>query len=438
MRAGIKRRFAVLTLTLAVISSAALAEVESTYELNTQVSISTDHFAELQGLSNRFVSQIDYTNSDFKLTGIVELEHELNNDMQAILSNNKNYSSLSRPHTMGNHSQITLRELYLSMPIYSHYLSIGKQQVVWGKADGVKVLDVINPQNFSEFILADFEQSRIPLWLVNLELTLADDILQILWIPDTSTHQLPTAQSAFNFTSPRFTPRVPQGIDVTLLANKAPKTRFKNSDVGLRWTSFINGWDIALNYLFHYEDLPIFAASIDPQKENSVIVAAHYFRSNLYGGSFSKPFGDFTFRSEIAYKTNQHHYQRDNTVFISDELNYVIGIDYFGLPDTLISSQLIQSSLLNTNDTDLFRPKSDTSFSLLLRRSFWQETLTTEILWQQNTDKNDGLVRPRINYIYSDNLTVSIGADMFYGEQTGLYGQFDKQDRLVFDTNWAF
>jgi hypothetical protein len=35
------------------------------------------------------------------------------------------------------------------------YFTIGKQQVVWSKADGLKVLGVVNPQSFREFIMTE-------------------------------------------------------------------------------------------------------------------------------------------------------------------------------------------------------------------------------------------------------------------------------------------
>ncbi len=45
----------------------------------------------------------------------------------------------------------------------------GKQQVVWGTADGLKLLDTINPTDFSELAQNQFEDSRIPVWMVNAE-----------------------------------------------------------------------------------------------------------------------------------------------------------------------------------------------------------------------------------------------------------------------------
>jgi hypothetical protein len=56
--------------------------------------------------------------------------------------------SRHRPGQIGQEQEAGLRELYLEAEWGRSYLTLGKQQVVWGKADGLKVLDVVNPQSF--------------------------------------------------------------------------------------------------------------------------------------------------------------------------------------------------------------------------------------------------------------------------------------------------
>ena len=49
------------------------------------------------------------------------------------------------------------------------FVRAGKQQVVWGTADGMKLLDIVNPTDYREFAQNTMEDSRIPVWLVNAE-----------------------------------------------------------------------------------------------------------------------------------------------------------------------------------------------------------------------------------------------------------------------------
>ncbi|CAA6810065.1 MAG: Unknown protein [uncultured Sulfurovum sp.] len=78
-----------------------------------------------------------------------------------------------------------LRELYIDTAYKGWDFRLGKQQVVWGKADGVKFLDIINPTDFREWGQNTMEDSRIPLWMLVAEKDLGEnDSLQLVWVPD--------------------------------------------------------------------------------------------------------------------------------------------------------------------------------------------------------------------------------------------------------------
>jgi hypothetical protein len=151
----------------------------------------------------------------FRHDGIGDLNHR---------SRPQTYSRIGGPLANGEAGTIDLRELYWDGSNTSTFWRLGKQQVVWGEADGLKLLDVINPQNFREFILDDFDDSRIPLWMANVEYTVGDNsLIQILWIPDTTTHELAPAHSPFAFTSPALVPQQTPGQKVFVEEASAPK-----------------------------------------------------------------------------------------------------------------------------------------------------------------------------------------------------------------------
>lgn len=67
-----------------------------------------------------------------------------------------------------NYSQYDyLRELYMDTTLGDWDVRLGKQQVVWGTADGIKLLDIINPTDFRFLNQSTMEDSRIPLWMLN-------------------------------------------------------------------------------------------------------------------------------------------------------------------------------------------------------------------------------------------------------------------------------
>jgi len=67
-----------------------------------------------------------------------------------------------------------LREAYIDTTYGDWAIRAGKQQVVWGTADGAKFLDMINPTDYSEMAQNQMEDSRIPVWMLNGEKYLDD------------------------------------------------------------------------------------------------------------------------------------------------------------------------------------------------------------------------------------------------------------------------
>ena len=62
-----------------------------------------------------------------------------------------------------------LREAYVDTGFAGWSIRAGKQQTVWGTADGMKLLDAINPTDYSEMAQNQMEDSRIPIWMFNAE-----------------------------------------------------------------------------------------------------------------------------------------------------------------------------------------------------------------------------------------------------------------------------
>ena len=349
----------------------------------------------------------------------------------------KTYSSIGGPIVNGEAGTIDLREVYWDGAGASSFWRLGKQQVVWGEADGLKLLDVINPQNFREFILDDFDDSRIPLWMVNVEYSLGDNsLVQMLWIPDTTTHDLAPAHSPFAFTSPALVPQPPPGQKVAVEEARAPDHLLKDSDAGIRFTNFSGGWDVSINYLYHYVDAPVARVEI---VDEQLSVSQEYERSHLIGGTASSVFRNWTLRAELAYETDR--YQRTVSaipgVAKADQWSTVIGLDWQGWTDQFISVQWFQTTVVDSNETLINNRREDTA-TFLWESKFLNETLSFKWLHILSLDHGDGVVQSKLSYNYSENIDIYLGADSFYGDREGLYGQFKDADRFRIGLEWGF
>lgn len=372
---------------------------------------------------------------DTRFTAIARLHADAFDQLEPGQPGQGEIAPISRRVWLGDRADLELREFYLRTQLGKAHLTLGKQQVVWGKADGLKLLDVVNPQNFREFILDNFDDSRIPLWTFNAELPFGKNNLQFLWIPDRTYHQLPESGATFAFTSPLLVPQAPPRIAVDLRSVERPKNILMDSDIGMRLSTFWRGWDLTFNYFYHYADLPVFFQSLSLTPSGAVVtVSPRYERNHLLGGSFSNAFGELTVRGEVVYNTDRYVLTRNRDdpdgVINSGEISYVLGLDWFGIQDSLVSFQLFQSGLLNPAP-GIIRDTLDTTSTLLLRRHFLNETVETEVLWLRNLNDGDGLIRPKASYELRDNVKVWLGFDLFHGNPNGLFGQFGQNDRLV-------
>ena len=297
------------------------------------------------------------------------------------------------------------------------------------------MLDIVNPQDFREFIYDEWEDSRIPLWTVNLEIPIKNWLMQLLWIPDRTYHKIPEPNSTFSFTSPMIIPKSPPGVKLNLNSIQRPKRFFSDSDMGIRFSRFWNGWDLTLNYLYHYDDTPIPFSKVSFSRIiPEATVSPRFKRAHMAGGTFSNAFGNLVVRGEAGYTFNKYFVVNDRNnskgVVEADEFSYVLGFDWSGIEDTFLSLQLFQG-IITRSQSGLIRDQVETNVSFYASHDFFNTTLHTEFIWLQNLNKGDGFFLPRISYQIKDMVVLKAGFELFYGGSNGLFGQFDNNDRFI-------
>ncbi len=56
--------------------------------------------------------------------------------------------------------------------------------------------------------------------------------------------------------------------------------------------------------------------------------------------------------------------------------------------------------------------------------------MQAEALLIQSLNQDDGVLQASINYEWRSNIQLKVGADIFYGNSNGIFGQFDHNDRV--------
>jgi hypothetical protein len=397
---------------------------------------------------------------------VYDLENKYDNDPQWESKTNK---KLKYPEKLQ-----WLRECYLDILTDNLDLRLGKQQVVWGTADGVRILDIVNPLDYREWTLKDYVDSRLPLWMLNAEgQILLNGHLQVLLIPDYEANYYPPAGAPFTLRTVRLGAESIQaltnaGVTVNTIDQK-PAHTFENAKVGLRWRQIIEGqaFEYTLNYLNTYSFASAAYTQFQVGSPPVFSLTRRAERINVFGGTFSKTITEgimipglakgWTLRGEFAYITGDAmnigtdkviKQTGSNTVDV-DQYNYVLGFDKSFFTNWLFSFQFIQMWARATEQYDTSQytllngatrgplDECETILTLLVSTDFMHERLKPQVLILYGDD-NDWRISPKVSYEINDQWLATMGLHFFEGKEQHLSGQFDKNDQLFFEVKYTF
>jgi hypothetical protein len=345
-------------------------------------------------------------------------------------------SSFNRRWILSDSADAELRELYVDGHVGRTFLRIGKQQIVWGQADGLRVLDVVNPFSFREFVWPEPQDRRIPLWSVKTEVPLGPATLQLVWLPDPTYDEIPLGSAAFAVTTPLLVPSGAAPIPVEPV--RRPQRLRDSSDGGARLSMFIGGWDVTVNYLYHTYDDPVPFVALG---DGIPVLAPGYERSRLFGTTLSNAFGNTTVRGEVGYSTDRWFITTSATdpdrVFPSDELAFVIGLDNTALTNTLLSIQYFESTVRDPT-AQMTRLRRERQATFLMQRLWRNDSVRLRALWLRSLDRDDGAVQARLSWQATADLSIGLSLERFHGDRSGLFGEFRDASRAGLDMQWTW
>lgn len=366
---------------------------------------------------------------------LLDYDDSLDGNLSTRYDKADNFSEFNGHLYEDQNHRVELLEAYGDTWLGDTSLRIGKQQVVWGQADGLKVLDVINPQNYREFNLPDFEDSRIPTWMINSQHpTGSNSNLQVLIIPDMTFNELADSGSQFSISSPELTPQPVSGSPISMLDTIRPKDKI---ETGIRWSLFIAGWDITANYFNFYQDTPVIYRDLVGA---SVFVTPTYEPSQLVGFSANTVISDWVWKAEFGYVYDNYFIRNDfnqSGIQKSDEISSVFSFDYHGFSNLMVSYQLFHSKILDY-DTEVIRKENSIRHTLLFKKNIWNETLEFKNFLLFNQDYGDGQIRFKAIYKLNDYCSLWSGVDYFYGDREGPFGQFKDASRFILGWQWSY
>lgn len=323
--------------------------------------------------------------------------------------------------------EMGFRELYLDIYFDSLDLRIGKQQIIWGKADGVFITDIVSPKDLRQFLLPDFDEIRIGVIALKADLYFGDNTLEAVVVPLFTPTRTPETGSIWLVT-PDFpvTPTIHSTVEVDMKA--------ANSEIFAKYSYLGSQFDLELMAGYMWDDEP----ALHITNPGPLEITPEYHRLILIGGSFSTTMAGVVLRGEGGYYNGKYFRTSDiaaGGVIEKDYVNYLGGID-FSLMGINLSAQFIQQAIPEY-DEEIVDDQFENMVTFMISDTFFRDTLRLELFSYLGLNNMDSLIRPRIIYDIRDGLELQIGANIFTGHE-GDFGQYDDNDMLTVKLEYTF
>lgn len=367
-----------------------------------------------------------------------------------------------------------LREFYVdaTVPLKSGNeiaFRFGRQQVVWGRTDLFRVLDVVNPMEFSRNNLYDeFEDSRIPMGILTAEwragaTNVFEDInLQLLWKWEKPRpHSLGQGGAPYailgagnlfrslnncwengctvgNFPAPGVVVDFPSRS----IGIRDVQTRdWGDQEFGARLEGVFKGIGFSFNVLSYYSQFPVLRGGVEADDPFTPVVENQFYPYNIafdvvfprllmFGGS-----ADFyvdalksAFRVEVAM-TQDEEFPDTRVPTLSSEsdvLRWVIGIDRptfipflnkrraFLISGQVFGEHILDHETANVNSIGLptmnpigFQHWDDNYiFTLLIQGNYMNDRLTPQLIMAHDVEAGTTTYGPGIDWKVNNNLRI--------------------------------
>ena len=353
-------------------------------------------------------------------------------------------------------------------------IRLGRQQVVWGRTDLFRVLDVINPVDFSRNNIYDeLEDIRIPMGILNAEYRMGgvgpfqELNVSLMWNWEKfrphkigqggSTNAIVDAGNFFRGMKNCWD----NGCTVSNFANGVTATDFPKNVIGIRQAN-LPDWEIgktqvggkiegvyqgigfSLNALYYYSQLPSLRGGIPADDPFTPAVESQTFpyliafdlefpRVTLLGGS-----ADFyldslktVFRTEFAYTSGEEFANTlEPRLFSeSDVVRYVIGADRntfipflnrhraFLFSAQIFGQHLLDHKLKNTGKGRAGMPDWEDNWitTLLVKGWYKNDRFSPQIITAYDVRGQAAVVEPSIDWLISNNWRFRLGANVKLG-----------------------
>ena len=308
-------------------------------------------------------------------------------------------------------------------------LKTGRQFVVWGKSDNIRITDVLNPLNLREPGLTDIENLRLPVTMTKLDYYFSGLNLSGIVIHEVRYNKNPVFGSDF-FPAPQPLPskeRPKEGFDIN-------NTQFAAALHGI-----FRGWDASLYGAYIFDQTAHFDTdTVGPPPE----LKLKHAPLKMAGAAFNIARGNWLFKTEAAYFDGIRFFNGGGKDY--KRIDALAGAEYSGFTNMTISLEFADRHIINydnqlKDDPDITE-KDEFISALRITKTYLNDTLTLTMLAQTFgvTGDDGAFQRFTAEYDWTDSIEITGGVVFYQSGDLIRFNNVGKNDRLYFEIKYNF
>jgi len=340
---------------------------------------------------------------------------------------------------------------------------IGRQVIDWGTADALNPTGNISPDDLEDIF--NFGE-KLGTNAVNASYYIGDNLtINGVYVPVFTPATLPFGDFANAFSAPM---DLPPGMTVKRLSDNIilPDRKLsESSQIGLKASTNLLGYDLSLSYFKGRDDLPILSeatitmAPVEPVGSVYIATELIYPEAQVIGGDFAGSIGSvgvwgegaFFIPEEVTMTTIAPSFDISGliridtirTVALDDEpyFKFVLGGDYTFKNGLYFNGQFLHGFLHERGKDEL-----NDYFTFSLEKTFLNDKFkivpiggAVAINDWDDVKNNYGLVyAPELSYFPSDNVELNIGSFIIDGKGDNMFGMIKGLDEIMFRLKVSF
>lgn len=425
-----KKRVLLVVLLVLVVASGFAQEINFSGELSSMWGVAAPWSA---NAGDFVVGATDFTGS---------LEVYQGNGT-SFIEGNVNYNALN------NQLDFDLGEAYIDYADSNWSFRIGNQKVVWGKADGINITNLVFPEDSTSLFSDDSSLS-----VTAAKLSFSGNFFNIdaLWIPFFRGTVLPLEEGSLLRDA-----MIPSQVEFSGVGSipvqignlQTPEFALKNGEYGLKLSGYFSLCDVSLYGFYGWDKMPLMNYSLvitNPPVPDAVKIDGEYSRLAMFGLDAAFPIGATVLRLEGAYFPNRKMQASAETILGGGEsgisqhqIMALAGLDWMPSGWT-ITAQYYCDVVLNKSDNLERKETYNHGATLSISKSFLQDTLEVSFSGLVGLNDFDSALTLEGNYSLSDQIKLSAGTYVFLPgpDGDGTYGKLKDLSTVYIKAQYSF